>query len=67
MQTLVIPKPKPTDPVVTIHGHDGPAMVTIRRDGVVEFGEDYDLAEAARLFWEGVAQHMPSELTCESA
>lgn len=35
-------------------------MVTISPDGTIEFGEDYQPDEAARLFWEAVQRLQPT-------
>jgi hypothetical protein len=56
-----IPRVRPakaTDALVTIDGEHGP-LVTIRRDGAIEFGDAYDIDETARLFWHAVASRMP--------
>lgn len=34
-------------------------LVTLRGDGTVEFGPDYDPDETARAFWEGLAARNP--------
>lgn len=47
---------QPPDPLV-IFADDHRMLVRIRRDGTVEFGEDYTPTEAARIFWSTVA-HM---------
>jgi hypothetical protein len=35
-------------------------MVTLRPDGTIEFGDDYQPDEAARLFWEAVQRLQPT-------
>lgn len=41
-------------------GGNGTPMVTIHRDGRLEFGPDYDPDEAATSFWEAVKRLQPT-------
>lgn len=51
-------EPPPKDSSITIYT-GGKALVTLKTDGTLEFGEDYDPDEAARIFWQSVADGNP--------
>lgn len=38
----------------------GKLMVRVLPTGEIEYGEDYDPDEAARIFWNAIAKHMPA-------
>ena len=40
----------------------GKALVTIKPDGVIEYGEDYSPDAAAKIFWEAIGFYHPSRL-----
>lgn len=51
--------------LITISNTVNKPIVTIRPDGRLEFGEDYQPDEAARVFWEAVQRLTPSPMIQE--
>lgn len=59
-----IPPFQAYDEIFSIYDQ-GNVIVTVKRDGTVEFGEGYEPDKAAKIFWESVVQYMPEHLRQE--
>ncbi|NUS82709.1 MAG: hypothetical protein HOY75_08145 [Streptomyces sp.] len=59
LEGVTITAAQPLAPSIVLPFNNKP-MVTIRPDGTLEFGEDYQPDEAARLFWEAVQRFQPT-------
>lgn len=55
LEGVTITAAQPLAPSIVLPFNNKP-MVTIRPDGTLEFGEDYQPDEAARTFWDAVEQ-----------
>lgn len=62
MEGVTITAAKVQDSVISISASNGRPLVAIRRDGRLEFGDDYQPDAAARLFWEAVQRFAPIQM-----
>lgn len=44
---------------ICICGTDGAPLVSIRGDGTIEYGPNYDPDETAKAFWQAMTHHRP--------
>lgn len=57
-ELFTIKQPEPPTALTICPG--GKMMVTVHMDGRLEYGEDYNPDDAARIFWNAMRCHMPS-------
>jgi len=60
-----ITPPQPTDRWLVINGPDNEPLVTVLRDGTIEFGPNYTPDAVAKVFWSALAGYMPRICDCE--
>ena len=62
LRKFLVAEPKPTDSLFTIWKDGVEAIVTLRRNGEMEFGPSYTPDEAAKLFWDAIAGLIPETM-----
>lgn len=59
------PPPRPDDEIFTVHSTvDGEMqrLVTLKRNGEMVFGANYDPDEAAKIFWDAIIRVAPENI-----
>jgi len=52
----------PKAPLITIFNPEQEVLVIIKKDGSLEYGEKYEPDESARIFWNAIQVHAPSNI-----